>query len=282
MARKKIRLSTGVVFFGLLLTGNVLLFLPQEKTKKINYFFMRNSAPVINAVSEPDPARKQTVPVEKYKQLVKAYNTLTGQLDTILDVNARLSGFRTKLPQPGPMLVIAKVINCSIDGQRNELHINKGSLHKLGKGQYVLSYNVSQDNKAVVSVIGSICELSKNMSRVKLVTDCKHNMPIHISRTGENWKVSGLLAGNNKLAGSIPKLSWIDNKDIKVGDIIFASDRAGYLNTPLPVGTVTQAKPDIKEPSLWDIKVMPIDNYQAITDVAVVVFDPDEIKDKKD
>ena len=274
MARKKIRLPIGVVFFALLLGGNVLLFLPQEKTKKINYFFMRSSSAALNVVPKADNSKKETVPVIKYNRLVKAYTKLKGQMEEMRDINEKLSGFRNKLPEPGPKLVAAKVYMTFIDGQRNELLINKGSSENIMRGQYVLA--CSGDD---ASVIGTIKDCSDNISRVQLVTDENHHIKVHISRIGQRGNIDGLLTGNNKLGGKIPKLDRTEYENIKTDDIVYASAIAGLLDAPLPVGTIVEAKHDEKQPLLWDVKVKPIDNYETLKNVAVVVIDMDKLSD---
>lgn len=288
MARKRIKLSTGFVFFGLLFAGNVLLFMPQEKTKQINYFFVRNMAPVLNAIPKPKTATKKNVPISKYNEIVRKYNDLVekynmrvSQLEEMRNKNEALSLIRKDYDTPGSKFVIAKVFKTTLDGQRNELLINKGSADKIQKGQYVLSAEQT-------SVIGTIKDVAKNMARVQLVTDINHHIPVFISRTDdisikELKKITGKkrqMVGKNKVFGKIPLIP--KDRDIQIGDVVFAAAKPGSLEIPLQIGNITKAKLDEKSPIVWDVKVEPLVNYDEVREVAVIVVDTEQLNSNEE
>lgn len=265
MARNKIKLSSGVIFVVLLIGANVLLLLPQEHTKKINYFFVRITSPLVNLIPRSLPEDDETVSKNEYNELLRSYENLQGRFQHVIEINNKVSGIRQRLPMPGPAIVIANISKMPHGGQRSEIVINKGSFDKLRKGQYVLS---AEDG----SVIGVISELSKYMSRVKLLTDAKQHIVISIRREGV-WLINGQMNGNNQMQGKIPYIET--SVDIRVNDSVFAELNPGYLETPLIIGTITEIKEDDRKPLLWDITVSPIDNVKSLTDVAVVVIDMD-------
>lgn len=272
MARNKIKLSSGVFFVALLIGANVLLLLPHEQTKKLNYFFVRITAPLLNLIPKSSPADNETVSKFDYNELVRSYENLQMRFQHEREINFRLSGIRQHLPQPGPSIVIANVSKVSIDGQRSEFVINKGSKDGLKKDQYVLSTENG-------SVIGMISELSTDMSRVKLVTDATQHALVNICREG-TVLINCMMNGNNKMQGKIPHIEY--GVDIRVNDAVVAGRMPGFLETPLIIGTITKIERDEWTPTLWDITVTPIDNIEALTDVAVVVVDMKTSDDDED
>lgn len=272
MARKKIKLSSGVFFVALLIGANILLLLPQEHTKRLNYFFVRVTAPLLNLFPRPQDISDETVSISQYNELRRSYENLQVQFENLGKTNDTLAGIRQHLPDPGTNYVIASISKVSIDGQRSEFVINKGSRDGLKKGQYV----ISAENG---SVIGIIIALSEKMARVKLVTDAKQHILVSICRNGVEL-IDGLMIGNNQMQGKIPHVET--DKDIRADDSVFAKFNAGFLETSLMIGTITEIKEDDWEPTLWDITVTPIDNLKSLTDVAVVIIDMDTSESNED
>lgn len=263
MTRKNTKLSTSVVFFTLLLLGNVLLFVPQDRTKALNFSFLKTFGPILNPVPRTDPSQKDTIALSSYNKLWKECNNLKATLAQVRNENRTLTDIRTTLPSPGPAIIIAKIVKASIDGQRSELIINKGKKNGLALDQYVLSVDSS-------SVLGTIYELTDSMARVQLVTDSNHHIPVQISRQQSNKYIPGQLTGNNENAGKIPHRPT--NLDIKAGDAVYADARPGLLDILLVIGKIAEVKPDYKDPLLWDITVEPIDNIKSLKEVAVVIM----------
>ena len=175
---------------------------------------------------------------------------------------------------------MASVRRLTVEGQRNELVINKGSDDGLKKGQYVLSPEIDPETGQAGSVIGTIGELSNNMSRVQLVTDANHHITIDIWRDGENQKIQGLMQGNNKMQCKLPLVPT--RKDIRVDDWVFASVKLGFLETSLVIGKITEVEYDQWKPTLWDITITPITNIKSLTDVAIVIIDMDTSSGEED
>jgi len=61
---------------------------------------------------------------------------------------------------------------------------------------------------------------------------------------------------------------------IKIGDIVYAQKRSGFLGTPVIVGTVAQCKSNDENPLLWDITVKPACDIESLRDVAIIVMNP--------
>ncbi|MBW8015701.1 MAG: hypothetical protein FVQ82_05905 [Planctomycetes bacterium] len=287
MARNKIKFTSGVVFIALLIGANVLLLLPQKYTARVNYFFVKITSPIVNLIPRSNPSKNDTVKKSEYDKLLVQYKNLQADLEVIIEKNRILSGIRQKLPKPGPAIVIANVSKITLEGQLNELIISKGSDDGLKKGQYVLSTEPDPETGLAGSVIGTISELSKTMSRVKLVTDANHNIKVEIWRDGSDLGISGIMWGNNKIQANILKLQanipLIVRKqyDIRVDDSVYAKRKFGFLETPLVVGQIIAIKPDDQDPLLWDITITPVVDIRALTDVAIVIIDMDTTSDEE-
>lgn len=281
MARNKIKFSGGVAFIVLLIGANILLLLPQKHTARINYFFVRITSPIVNLIPRSDPSKNDTVEKSEYDQLLADYKTLQARHQAIIDVNRNLSHIRNNPPMPVPAIVMANVSKLTIEGQRNEIIINRGWAHGLKKGQYVISAGHDLKDNLTSSVIGTISELSKTMSRVRLITDATHHISVDIWRDGINLGISGQLRGNNKMQAKIPLISR-KQYDLKDDDFVFAKRKSGFLETPLVIGKITEIIKDEQYPLLWDITVTPIINIKSLTDVGVIVIDLDTSSDEGD
>jgi len=286
MARNKIKFTSGVVFIALLIGANILLLLPQEYTSKVNYFFVKITNPLRNLIPRSNPSKDDTVSKSEYDELIVQFRNLQVDMEEIMDKYKKISRIRQKLPKPGPAIVMAKVSKVTIEGQRNELVINKGLADGIKKNQYVLSADIDPLTGLAGTVIGTISEVSKNMSRVQLVTDANHSIRVEIWRDGKSLGISGFMKGNNKSRARIPKMETkvppLEGKmpmmvrqefDIRVDDAVYAQRKPGYLETPLVIGKVSVVKPDDQSPLMWDITITPVVNIRGLKDVAIVIVD---------
>lgn len=103
--------------------------------------------------------------------------------------------------------------------------INKGALDDVAPQQTVI------DAKGV---IGQVVSTTPNASRVLLITDPAHQMPVRIQRTGQR----GILSGNghdNTQLNFIPKSS-----EIIVGDLLETSGLGGIFPSGYPVAVISK------------------------------------------
>jgi cell shape-determining protein MreC len=272
MARKKITISRGAFFSRLLLASAVLLFLPHRMTKHINSLFFKAFDPVLTFAQGARPdfletvfPEKDVVTRRKYNNIYNEYANTLAKMAKLHDDYQKLAGLRTNIPNENIGIVMADRITASLSG-RSEILINKGSLDKVEKGQYVL---VQEGN----CVIGTVSETSDTQAWVKLITDAKHNMPILIWRVGSLSAIPAQLIGDGKGAARIPLMER--GEDIKPGDAVFAVEKPGYLESRIIVGKISKVEGNKKEPLLLDITVEPDEDYSEIKTVAVVVMNSD-------
>ena len=274
MARRRFRFPIGVLFVGLLLVGILFLLVPSRYTAGINYFFVKVTSPVLNLFPKKVRFREGMVLQEEYDKLITAYANSHAELLKLKGDYTKLSGLRQKIGKIEGRIVIAGIVRTTANGMRSELVIDKGSADHLRVGQYVLSTDES-------TVIGTVYEVVERMARVRLVTDPKHYIPVNILCQSTQSYLPGQLRGKDSETAKIP-LVRRNKHDVRVGDIVYASPKQGFLSIELIVGTISERKPDDGEPLLWDISVKPMQNFSQLTDVAIVVMDPESNGLKKD
>ncbi|MCK4998282.1 MAG: hypothetical protein KAS23_02065 [Anaerohalosphaera sp.] len=280
MARRKIKVSKKTIFASLLMISVVLLLTPRRHTRILNDTFVRVTNPIVN--KGPKTAcgfltldflnSKQFISkdIQKlnndYLALKAAYGNAVADLRTANQQIEKLTKVKTSLPQPGPGLIFAEVTNASLTGTGRELLINKGAVAGVKKDQYVLAKD---------TIIGTIQDITQQTSRVRLVTDARHNIEIMFLHDEKAQPIRGQLFGQGTDSCDIPLIYKKNN--LRFGDIVYAAAKQGFLYTPRVIGTVSMVHPSEKEPLLWDITVRPIHPANQITEVAIIVMDPDDI-----
>jgi len=266
MPRKQIRTSRRMLFTWFILAGFILLFTPQKLTNKFQFAFARIfSWPLSIGRNISLSARTQQplTDVVSRREYNKLQNHLTNVMKDLLQKQRKikkLSGLYDRLHGlEGAKLMVADVITASIDGPQNELIINRGKNDGLAQGQFVLGDN---------SIVGTISDVASRTARVRLITDYTSKIAVKIAELN----VDRLMQGNGNSSAKVQMLS-IKHK-IKTGDIVYASKKPGLLDTPMIIGTVAQCKRDDENPSLWDITVKPACDIETLSDVAVVVMNP--------
>ena len=173
---------------------------------------------------------------KKFKKLDELYNTYVWE---------------------GTDFALADVITATVDGSRNELTIDCRKTTGLAKGQFVLGDEC---------IIGTISDIFPQISKaeVKLVTDPTSIIPVKVA--GMNSMMKG--SGNN-----LAKIEMVRNK-VEVGENVFALKKPGFLDAPMIVGKVSECNRNQKNPSLWDITVVPACSIEQLEDVAVIIMNP--------
>jgi cell shape-determining protein MreC len=266
MSRRRFRLSAGAIFVVLTLLSVFFFILPTAYTTRVNYLFVRVTSPVLNLFGKSLRPREDTVSRDEYKKVFNAYAKTNAQLLRLQSDYAKLAGIRQSLPDASGRIVMAKIVRTSIVGVRSELVIDKGSADHVRAGQYVVS-------SARCSVIGTVSDVIGRMARVRLVTDPTHHIGANILRHGDEDYIPCQLWGKSNNLARIPLLTQKEY-DISAGDIVYASQRAGFLGLDLVIGTITEVRPDDAKPLLWDISVRPIHDFSRLKDVGIVIGDP--------
>jgi len=139
-------------------------------------------------------------------------------------------------------LQIATVTYYSSNPLSQYLTLDKGLLKKVAEQQTVI------DSKGIM---GQIISTTPTSSRVLLITDPDHQMPIRIQRTGQRGILSGTGHDTTQL-GFIPK-----NSPVEVGDLLESSGLGGVFPAGYPVAVITQIENKAGNPYL-DITATPV------------------------
>ncbi len=130
-------------------------------------------------------------------------------------------------------VLIAEIIGRSPDPMMHQIIVNRGTEHGVYRGQALV------DAKGLM---GQVVEVGKRSSKVLLLTDSRHALPVQINRNGEQLIAEGQGGRSHELA-----LPYVANTlDIVVGDILVSSGLGQRFPIGYPVAEVIEV---VKDPS---------------------------------
>lgn len=254
-----------MLFTWFMLGGLILLFSPRAVTSSLQFAFARFFHWPLNIGKNMPLSTKTEVAVQDNftRKEIQYQNYIANLEEELYQKNQmvqQLAGIRTRLHGlEGAKLVPADIITASVDGQRNELIINRGSDDGLAKDLFVIGDN---------SAIGTITDLAARTAKVQLFSDVSSTVPVNI----QGLEINMLMQGGG---GDTAKIKLVPVKHkIKVGDKVMVRRKPGYLEISMIGGTVQQCKRDDKNPGIWDITVKPVCDIAKLNNVAVIVANP--------
>ncbi len=139
-------------------------------------------------------------------------------------------------------VLVAELLAIDLDPFAQQVIINKGLGDHIFNGQPVLD---------AYGVMGQVTEVNKFSSRVMLLTDPSHGLPVQINRNGLRAVAIGRGVGEHL------QLDYLaHNADVRVGDVLVTSGLGGRFPVGYPVGTVMSVQyPQGK--SFADVAVKP-------------------------
>ncbi|MDH5433891.1 MAG: rod shape-determining protein MreC, partial [Gammaproteobacteria bacterium] len=124
--------------------------------------------------------------------------------------------------------LVAEIIQIDSDPFSRKFMINKGSINDVYIGQVVIdSYGI----------IGQVVEVGILNSRVIMLTDATHAIPVKIARNGNRMIAYGTGKNDSLLVPFVP-----DTTDIKTGDLLLTSGLGRRFKSGYPVATVTSVE----------------------------------------
>lgn len=270
MTKNANKVSGRMLFIWFMLAGLIFYFAPSKITNKFQFGFLhifrkplsigRNISLSACRLMVPERGMAEdVVSREKYNRLHNHLANVTEWLKQERAKVEKLSGLRDRPVWKGVDFILADVIAASVNGLSGELIINRGQKDGLTKGQFVL---------ADESVIGTICKVDNRTAMVKLISDPTSKMAVKIA----NFDMDRIMHGDGNCSA---KVKLVPTKySIKIGDIVYAQKRPGFLSSPMIVGTVADRKSNDENPLVWDITIQPVCDIQKLTDVAVIVMNP--------
>jgi len=255
MAKKQIKVSNRMLFTWFMLAGFIFLFAPQNLTNKFQFAFARIFRwPLSIGGSISLSAHTQQSPTDvvirsRYNKLRNQLANITQWLHQERQNVEKLSGLRSRS------------IWKFLDRPNSKLIINRGENDGLAKGQFVLGD---------YGIIGTISDVDSRIAQVRLVTDPGSKITVRIAELN----VGAIMQGNGNNTAKVQLLSR--KHKIKIGDVVCARKKPGFLDIPMIIGTVVQCKEDNENPLLWDITVKPACDIEKLNSVAVIVMNPQE------
>ncbi|AGH47421.1 rod shape-determining protein MreC [Paraglaciecola psychrophila] len=162
---------------------------------------------------------------------------MNGQLQRLTflqEENDRLRSLLNSPVQHNTRKVVAELMAVDNNPYSHQIVINKGAINGVYEGQPVL------DAKGIV---GQIMQVSSTNSRVLLIADVTHAIPVRVARNNVRLIVSG--------SGSLDELliqHVAHSSDLKIGDILLSSGLGNVFPEGYPVATITSIIRDESRP----------------------------------
>lgn len=156
-------------------------------------------------------------------------------------------------------VIVGEVVAVSPDPFSHEIVINKGSRDGVTVGQAILDAN---------GLMGQVQQTSSFTSRVLLVSDSSHAVPVEVVRNG----LRAVLLGNGD-ADALELVHVPDTADIREGDLLVSSGLGGRFPKGYPVAEVDSITKEPGEPFV-EIQARPKAELNR-SRLVLVVFAPD-------
>lgn len=151
---------------------------------------------------------------------------------------------------------VAELLSVDLDPFYQHVIIDKGKSFGVHEGQPVLD---------ALGVMGQVAEVSQFSSRVVLLTDPSHSIPVQIVRNGLRAVVTGRGLGETLQMEFLPH-----NADVREGDLVVTSGLGGRFPVGYPVGTIISVDFPQGKP-FADIAVDPAAHLSTSREVMLVI-----------
>lgn len=156
------------------------------------------------------------------------------QTASLMAENHRLRALLNSSESVKDKVLIAEVVGLDSDPFRHEIIINRGTHAQIKIGQTVLNEH---------GLIGQIIKVGPNTSRVLMISDSRHAVPIQVSRNGMRAMANGSGYLDKLILSHVP-----DTADIHVGDLLISSGLGGRFPAGYPVAEVDYIEHDPGQP----------------------------------
>jgi rod shape-determining protein MreC len=162
---------------------------------------------------------------------------MNGQLQRLIFLqqeNDRLRSLLNSPVQDNTRKIVAELMAVDNNPYSHQIVINKGAINSVFEGQPVL------DDKGIV---GQIMQVSSTNSRVLLIADVTHAIPVRVARNNVRLIASG--------SGSLDELliqHVAHSSDLKIGDILLSSGLGNIFPEGYPVATIISIIRDESRP----------------------------------
>lgn len=147
------------------------------------------------------------------------------QLDIVKSENERLRALLSSPVRQEMKKMSAEILSVDSDPYSHQVLINRGANEGVYEGQPVLHDK---------GIVGQVLHVGANSSRVLLISDLKHAIPVRVKRNGIRLIASGTGQIDRLELNHVPPSS-----DIKTGDELISSGLGGVFPEGYPVATVS-------------------------------------------
>lgn len=175
--------------------------------------------------------------LEENSQLISEITLMNEKLQRFVVLQQENKNLRNLLDAPvrdDMHRMIAELMAVDNNPYSHQIVINKGTIHDVFEGQSVLDDT---------GIVGQVIEVGTTNSRVLLISDITHAIPVRISRNN----VRVVASGN----GSLRELSLehvAHSADMQVGDLLVSSGLGNVFPEGYPVGTINSIVRDESKP----------------------------------
>jgi len=152
------------------------------------------------------------------------------QMASLQADNARLRALLNSTALLRDDVLVAELIGVSPDPVRHQLVLDKGAQDGVFEGQPLIDAD---------GLMGQVVEVSALTSRVLLITDATHSIPVQVNRNG----VRAIAEGTGSLA-NLEVHHVAATTDIREGDLLVSSGLGGRFPVGYPVAVVTAVDRD--------------------------------------
>jgi rod shape-determining protein MreC len=166
---------------------------------------------------------------EEVLRLQQENRVLKGQsqrLGSLLAENARYKALLNSARDIGDDLIAAQITSLSPDPARHIVMLDKGVNDGVADGQPVLGAE---------GLIGQVTSSGNRNSRVVLITDSAHALPVQVNRSGLRAIAEGSGSIDRLIIRHLPATT-----DIRVGDLLVTSGLGGRFPHGYPVARITE------------------------------------------
>lgn len=195
------------------------------------YFLANGPRKVLDSVSETLATRQQLeLENRALRQELLLKNSDILLLGQFKQENARLRELLGSPLRQDEHKMVTQVISTGSDPYSDQVVIDKGSDNGVYEGQPVISDK---------GVVGQVVAVAKVTSRVLLICDASHALPIQVLRNDIR-----VIAAGNGCADDLQLEHLPNNTDIRVGDVLVTSGLGGRFPEGYPVAVVSSVKVD--------------------------------------
>lgn len=195
------------------------------------YFLANGPRKVLDSVSEMLATRQQLeLENRALRQELLLKNSDILLLGQFKQENARLRELLGSPLRQDEHKMVTQVISTGSDPYSDQVVIDKGSDNGVYEGQPVISDK---------GVVGQVVAVAKVTSRVLLICDASHALPIQVLRNDIRVIAAGSGCADDLQLEHLP-----NNTDIRVGDVLVTSGLGGRFPEGYPVAVVSSVKVD--------------------------------------